>query len=299
MNIEKYLTKKTITASALSLAAVVLISCSVYTVQEGNVGIIKRWGKAVSQVDPGMHFKIPFADSVVEIDVRTRKYTLNLSASTTGKNADGEVELQMPSRVTVSANWNIPKDRALEVYKKFGGLAQYEERILNPKVTRSVKQVFPHYDIETIISDRETVRGEIEAALTNALSGNMVKMSAINLENVVFHGRIADAVTKKQVAKLQLQEQRDILAKQNLKAQESTNVSKAEAAGITAISIAKAAAVEREGLAEAKAITAKAKALAQNSMGVIKLTEAQNWDGKLPTTILGSSNTPILDMRVK
>lgn len=282
------------------VVAIILLLTAIYTVDEGNVGIIKRNGEAVAQVDPGLHMKVPFIDEVLEIDVRTRKYTITLTASTTGTNEEtGKSELQMPSRIKVSANWNIPKARALEIYKQFGGLEQYEDRILDPKVTRSVKQVFPKYDIESIISDRETVRSDIEAALVEALSGNMVQMSAINLEDVIFHQKIGDAVTKKQVAKLALQEQRDVLAKQNLKAQETTNVAQAEANGIDAISIAKAAAITREGLAEAEAITAKAEALKNNSEGVIKLTEAQNWDGKLPSTIMGSSAMPIMDMRGK
>ena len=290
------------TAGYIVLAIIVALTLffgAVYTVDERDVGIIKRNGKAIAQVNPGLHMKVPFIDEVVPMEIRTRKYSITLTASTTGKDVEGNSELQMPSRVKVSANWNIPKERALEIYKKFGSLANYEDRILDPKVTRSVKQVFPHYDIESIISDRETVRQEIELALTEALAGNMVQMSAINLEDVIFHGKIADAVTKKQVAKLQLQEQRDILAKQELVASEATNVAKAKADGIKLISIEKAAATEREGLAEATAITAKAKALAQNSTGVIKLTEAQNWDGKLPTTIMGSSAMPIMDMRAK
>jgi hypothetical protein len=49
-------------------------------------------------------------------------------------------------------------------------------------------------------------------------------------------------------------------------------------------------------LAEAEAIQAKAKALRNNPL-IIKLTEAQNWDGKLPATMLGGQNMPILDMR--
>ena len=278
------------------VTALTLVLGSVYTVQEGNIGIVKRWGEAIDQVDPGMNFKVPFIDSVKEIDIRTQKYTLILTASTTGTNEKGESELQMPSTVTVSANWNIPKDQALKIFIDYGSLAQYEDRILDPRVTRSVKQIFPQYDIETIISDREAVRSGIEVALIDSLAGEMVKMTAINLENVKFHSKIAAAVTKKQVAKLQLQEQRDILATQALKAAEKTNIADAEAAGIALISIQKAAAIAREGLAEAASITAKAKALGNNT-NIIKLTEAQNWDGKLPSTILGSGNMPILDMR--
>ena len=283
----------------LIITAIVLLYGTIYTVDERDVGIIKRNGKAVAQVEPGLHAKVPFIDEVVPMEVRTKKYSTVLTASTVGKNPEtGAVELQMPSRVTISANWSIPRDDALTVYKDFGSLDQYEKRILDPKFSNAVKQAFSHYDIETIISDRETVRVEIEDTLKALLGKSTAIVSAVNLENIAFHGKIAAAVTKKQVAKLALQEQRDILAKQDLEAQESTNIDKAKAAGIKAISVEKAAAISREGLAEAEAITAKAKALGSNT-NIVKLTEAQNWDGKLPTTVMGGSAMPIMDMRAK
>ena len=284
--------------SVIALFSLITISSMFYTVAEGHVGIVKRFGEAVGQEDPGVHMKLPFVDSISEIEIRTRKYQITMSASTTGKNEEGESELQMPSRVVISANWNIPKDRALEIYKSYGGLEQYEDRILDPKVTRSVKQVFPHYDIESIISDRESVRNEIEVALSDALAKNIVTMSAINIEDVKFNGKIAEAVTKKQVAKLQLQEQRDILATQDLRAQESTNVDAAKAAGIKLISIEKAAAIKREGLAEATAIKAKAKALKGNKL-IVELTHEQNWNGSYVTTMMGKDVRPIMDVRSK
>lgn len=299
---EESKTPKYFKISAHVVSAVFAVSCvigSFYTVDEGNVGIVKRFGEAVNQTNPGVNFKLPFADSVEQMDVRTRKYTLILSASTTGVNPETKAkELQMPSQVTISANWSIPKKQALAVYKEYGSLEQYENKILDPKVTRSVKQVFPNYSIEEIISDREIVRNEVSVALTDALSGNLVTMTAVNLENVVFNGKIAAAVTKKQVAKLQLQEQRDILATQDLRAQESTNVDKAKANGIKAISIEKAAAIEREGLAEAKSIQAKAKALGDNPL-LVELTKAQNWNGSYVTTLMGDNVKPLMDVRGK
>ena len=52
------------------------------------------------------------------------------------------------------------------------------------------------------------------------------------------------------------------------------------------MAIAEAESIRIKGLAEAEAITAKAKALGNNPL-IVKLTEAQNWDGKLPATMLG------------
>ena len=69
-----------------------------------------------------------------------------------------------------------------------------------------------------------------------------------------------------------------------------------KAQGILKIAEAEAQSILLKGKAEAQAIEAKAKALKSNPL-IVKLTEAQGWDGKLPTTIMGSTAMPILDMR--
>ena len=53
------------------ILALIVIFGSVYTVNEGHIGIVKRFSEAKEQVNPGLHFKVPFIDSVEEIEVRT------------------------------------------------------------------------------------------------------------------------------------------------------------------------------------------------------------------------------------
>lgn len=65
----------------LALLLLVPLSQSVFIVQEGHVGILLRFNKIVGEIDndkeiianqyqPGMHFKIPFMDKPVMIDVK-------------------------------------------------------------------------------------------------------------------------------------------------------------------------------------------------------------------------------------
>lgn len=71
MNIEKInIPTKTI---AIVILIVIGLFGSIYTVNEGHIGIVKRFSEAKEQVSPGLHFKVPFIDSVEEIEVRTRK----------------------------------------------------------------------------------------------------------------------------------------------------------------------------------------------------------------------------------
>jgi regulator of protease activity HflC (stomatin/prohibitin superfamily) len=64
------------------VVALIILTSSVYTVNEGHIGIVKRFSEAKEQVNPGLHFKVPFIDSVEEIEVRTRKNEERMASST-------------------------------------------------------------------------------------------------------------------------------------------------------------------------------------------------------------------------
>ena len=65
--------KPTIALGATVLVLLIVVSSTIYTVSEGYVGIVKRFGKAINQVDPGIHVKIPFVDTVTNIRLVTAK----------------------------------------------------------------------------------------------------------------------------------------------------------------------------------------------------------------------------------
>ena len=265
----------------MGLTGLVLVSGAIFVTPEGHVTIKKRFGEAIESVEPGLHFKWPFIDATENMEIRTRKYSLTLNASTTGRNEKGEVELQMPSKVKISANWNIPAASALDIYKEYGGLEQYEDRILDPRVTRATKQSFAKFSIEQVVSEREMVRAAIEAALSDALTGKLAKMTDINIEDADWSPKIKKAVEDKQKAKFEFEQEQYTLDKQNLQAQQTVNTANAEAQAIEKTSIANAAAIEREGSATAKAMQAKADVLAKNSQ-LVELIKAERWNGELP-----------------
>ena len=287
MNIEKLKipTKTIITA----VVAVVIFFSSVYTVNEGHIGIVKRFSEAKEQVNPGLHFKVPFIDSVEEIEVRTRKNEEKMASST---------KEQMPVTIIVSVNWTVDKTAALELFRQYGGLTQFENRILDPRFRSATKDVIPRYDAERLIQDRASAIQAIEANFIEEMKDFPVTVDNIQIENIQLPAKYLTSIETKQTEKNLADAEKHKLARQNLEAQRDVNTSKAKADGIKLVAIAEAESIRIKGLAEAEAITAKAKALGNNPL-IVKLTEAQNWDGKLPATILGSSNMPILDMRAK
>ena len=115
----------------LSLSVAIGLYSSIYTVTEGHIGIVKRFSEAKEQVNPGLHFKVPFVDSVEEIEVRRRKNEEKRASST---------KEQMPVTVRVSVNWTVDKTAALELFRQYGGLSQFENRILDPRFRSATKE---------------------------------------------------------------------------------------------------------------------------------------------------------------
>ncbi|MEW6995733.1 prohibitin family protein [Colwelliaceae bacterium MEBiC 14330] len=271
------------------VVALIILTSAVYTVNEGHIGIVKRFSEAKEQVNPGLHFKVPFIDSVEEIEVRTRKNEERMASST---------KEQMPVTISVSVNWTVDKTAALELFRQYGGLSQFESRILDPRFRSATKDVIPRFDAEKLIQDRATAIQAIEANLIEEMKEFPVTVDNIQIENIQLPAKYLTSIETKQTEKNLAAAEEHKLARQNLEAQRDVNTAKAKADGIRAVAIAEAEAIRIKGLAEAEAITAKAKALGNNPL-IIKLTEAQNWDGKLPATMLGGENMPILDLRAK
>jgi regulator of protease activity HflC (stomatin/prohibitin superfamily) len=287
VNIEKLnIPTKTIVIAVIGIA---LFFSSVYTVNEGHIGIVKRFSEAKEQVNPGLHFKVPFIDSVEEIEVRTRKNEEKMASST---------KEQMPVTIVVSVNWTVDKAAALELFRQYGGLTQFENRILDPRFRSATKDVIPRYDAEKLIQDRASAIQAIELNFIEEMKEFPVTVDNIQIENIQLPAKYLTSIETKQTEKNLADAEKHKLARQNLEAQRDVNTAKAKADGIKLVAIAEAESIRIKGLAEAEAITAKAKALGNNPL-IVKLTEAQNWDGKLPATMLGSSNMPILDMRAK
>ena len=281
--------KPIITGAVIITVLTVVLFGSIYTVNEGHVGIVKRFSEARAQVSPGLHFKVPLIDSVEEIEVRTRKNEEKMASST---------KEQMPVTVVVSVNWTVEKSAALELFRQYGGLSQFEQRILDPRFRSATKGAIPKFAAEQLIQDRASTIQLIELNLIEEMKDFPVVVDNIQIENIRLPAKYITSIETKQTEKNLADAEKHKLARQNLEAQRGVNTAKAKADGIKLVAIAEAESIRIKGLAEAEAITAKAKALGNNPL-IIKLTEAQNWDGKLPATILGDSNMPILDMRAK
>lgn len=290
-------------AIGIIIAIVVIImfmAQTMYTVDEGHVGIIKRFGEATEQVNPGLHIKIPFVDKVEVLEIRTRKNVEKLNAST---------HEQMPVTAEVSINWTINRDQAFELFKSYGGLSQFESRILDPKLRSATKDALARYKAEEIIQNRGRVIAQIEDVLIEEMKQYPVKLDSAQLENLGLPQKYIQSIETKQTEKNLAAAEMHRLERQNLEAQREVNTANAmrdaakatadgKAYAIKTEAIAEAEAIRLKGLAEAEAIQKKAAAL-RESQTLVDYVRAQQWNGQMPTTIMGSDQSVLWNMNNK
>ncbi|WP_105188667.1 SPFH domain-containing protein [Pseudoalteromonas sp. T1lg48] len=273
---------------------------SMYTVDEGHVGIIKRFGEATEQVNPGLHTKIPFVDTVEMLEIRTRKNVEKLRAAT---------HEQMPLTAEVSINWTVNREEAFDLFKSYGGLTQFESRILDPKLRSATKDALARYKAEELIQNRSQVIARIEELLLEEMKSYPVKLDSAQIEDLVLPPKYIQSIETKQTEKNLAAAEKHKLERQNLQAQQEVNTAnaqrdaaKAKADGLAyAIKVeaqAEAEAIRMKGLAEAEAMQKKAEAI-KNNATLVEYMRAQTWNGQMPTTVMGSDQGILWNMKEK
>ncbi len=112
--------KKKILIAAVLLVLVILVASSVYTVQENQYACTVRFSQIISTTDEaGLHFKVPFIDSVKYFSKATTLYDIPPSEVTTSD--------KMNMTVDCYILWKI--DDPLKFYQTLGTSTVAEERL--------------------------------------------------------------------------------------------------------------------------------------------------------------------------
>lgn len=236
-----------------------------YTVSSGEKAIIKTWGAVSDVKGDGLHFKMPFAQSVEKVDVRTKKAHSPAVA--------GSKDMQ---RITteVSLNYHLNENKLKEIYTRTG--VDLEANIIDPRIQEDVKAVVAKYSADQLLAQRELVKNEIEICLKRSLTAYDVVVEAIQITNFDYSKAYNDAIEAKQISEQSVLTAKNDLLRINVEAQQT--ISKATA--------------------EAEAIRIQAEAMKQaGGKEFVSKLAVDKWDGALPTYMGGSGPLPFLDIK--
>lgn len=251
---------------SINIAAIALIflPLSCYSVDSGERAIIKTWGNVSSVEDAGLHVKIPFVQDKDIVDVRTRKaHSPSAAASSDMQRVQTEVAI----------NYHLDPNKLKEIYTNTG--LGVEEVLIDPRIQEVVKAVVAKYQADKLLSQRESVKGEIESLLKSSLSPYHIIVEGVQITDFKFSEQYDAAIEAKQTAEQQAQKAKNDLDRIKVEAEQKITLATAEAQTIKI---------------QAEAVRA------QGGKEYVQLKAIEKWDGKLPTYHGGNGPMPIISV---
>ena len=279
------LTRTGIKYGAAGMLGLFVLLGSFYTIDQGERGVLLRFGKIIGVEDSGLHFKIPFVDSVKKMTIRTVKWTLPTAVYS--KDIQG-------AEVKISLNFHLNPASVESIYTNAG--MSYDEKLILPQLLAVSKDVFGRYNAVSIIQEREELSKEICKALEAKFTPVGIIIESVQLENIDFSDAYEKSVEERMKAEVEVQKVKQNLEREKINAEMLRTKAQGEADAKVAQAEANARAIELVGRAEAEAIKAKSDAMKANP-DYVRMLQAEKWDGRLPQSIVPSSSVPILKLQ--
>lgn len=276
--------------AVLLVAGIITFLCCIKTVPTGYTGILTTFGKVEDQtVSAGVHIIAPW-QRIVKLDNRTQK--VEVTTQTFSSDIQ-QVDVQM------SVNYAIDQSTAQELYKTVG--VNYYENVVYPRILENTKAVFAQFTAEELVGTRQNLSTQIQGKLAADVQQYGITIVSFAVEDIDFTDAFTNAVEAKQVAQQnkltaeteqaqKTMEQEAAARRSVIDAQAAAEVAKIQAEADLEVTKIQADAAEYAGQKEA----AKNKAISEwLTPDLISYYYIQQWNGQLPTYMLGSSQTMI------
>jgi regulator of protease activity HflC (stomatin/prohibitin superfamily) len=248
-----------ITGVVVLILLVVLFN-SFQVVGAGERGVVfsKLSGVRDAQLGEGLHFKIPFVEEIIPIDVKVQKSQTDARAASK--------DLQNISS-TIAVNFHLDPSRAHKVYQEIG--VSYKERVIDPAVQEAVKSVTAHFTAEELITRRAEVKDAVKENLSERLRRFNIIVDEFSIVNFDFSHEFNAAIEAKQTAEQSALKAKRDLDRIKIEAEQRITQARAEA---------ESQRLQRETLTPI----------------MLQLRAIEKWDGKLPQVSGGA--TPFIDL---
>lgn len=281
----KRMTKMAVPAIIGIIAIAIVLVSSIKIVEAGNRGVLLQFGAVdtSASLNEGIHFVTPFRDNIIPMEVRTQKTVENA--------ASASKDLQ-DVRTEVALNYHVSPENAQIVYQQLG--FEYSVRVINPAIQESVKQVTARFNAEELITQRETVKAEIELQIKQRLANYNILVETISITEFKFSDQFTRAVEAKVEAEQRALQANNELRRITIEAQQA----EAKAIGDQKANIARAEGLRQANILEAEGEAAAIKIIDEqlrNNPNYLEWLKTQRWDGKLPL-VIGEGGTPFIQI---
>jgi regulator of protease activity HflC (stomatin/prohibitin superfamily) len=255
---------KSIILSIFAFIGLMLLISAIYTVESGERAIVLTNGRVTDVVGDGMHFRAPFFQRIIKVNVKTLGATAPAVA--------GSRDMQTV-HTSVAVNYHVDSEKLVELFSTIG--LDVEKKIIDPRIQESVKSVVAKYSADQLLAQRESIKAEISTLLRNLTSPYYIIVEDIQITNFDFSDQYNQAIEAKQTAEQAALTAQNDLKRINIEAEQKISMAKAEA----------------------EAIRIQAQAIqAQGGDSYIKLKYIEKWNG-VESLYKGGGITPFVNLK--
>ena len=246
----------------LLVAAILLtsIGAGLVFLQANEYGVVisafQPNGYRTQALGPGLHWIIPFIESVQKYSIAKQTYTMSSTSSEGAVQGDDSIQARTKDgqQIFVDASVIYAADPTQLIQLHITWQNRYEENVVRPVARAAIRNAVSQFGVEELVS---TKRGELEQTIRyeieSKLKANNIIMSDFLLRNIRFSDEYAAAVEQKQIAEQQAQQSKNVIEQKKNEAEQARQIAQGQA---------DAAVIAAQGAAEARLIQAQAEAQA-------------------------------------
>ncbi len=220
------------------------------------ISAVQPNGYRLQPLSPGLHWIIPFVESVKPYSVARQTYTMSSSPTEGQVVGDDSIEARTKDgqQVYLDASVIYAIDPAKLIQLHITWQDRYQDNVLRPVVRAAIRDAVAQYGVEEIVSTQRTqLEKDISDAIQQGLEANNLIMSDFLLRNIRFSDQYAQAVEQKQIAEQQALQAKLVVEQKKQEAEQARQVAQGQA---------DATVIAAKGAADARVIQAQAEAQA-------------------------------------
>lgn len=213
--------KKVLTSLGVTLGIIILVTVfsSFVVINPGERGVKITLGQMSSDVlTEGLHFKLPFIQKVMVVDVKTQKAEYESNSASK--------DLQSVQSI-VAVNYNPEPNSVGKLLTEIG--TNYEFKVIKPAIEEAVKGSTAQFTAEELITKRSQVKDKITEAVKTRLAKSFIDVDEVSIVDFAFSPEFDKAIEQKQTAEQQALKAKWELETVKIQAQQKIEQAKAEA----------------------------------------------------------------------
>jgi regulator of protease activity HflC (stomatin/prohibitin superfamily) len=247
---------------ALAVVAIIAttIGAGMVFLQADQYGIVisalQPNGYRPEPLGPGLHWVIPFVESVQPYSVAKQTYTMSSSPSEGQITGDDSIEARTKDGqqvyIDASVIYAIDPAQLVNLHKVWQN--RFEDNVVRPVARAAIRDAVSQFGVEEIVSSKRTeLEQMISTTIKQGLEDNNLIMSSFLLRNIRFSDQYAQAVEQKQIAEQQALQAKLVVEQKKQEAEQARQVAQGQA---------DAAVIAAKGAADARILQAQAEAQA-------------------------------------